>query len=91
MDGNVALTRGCAAYGLDGNSVPRSIVRDRAECLVQLLSAFRDIADFDDIHQAAERLDAVQTWIRREARDAAADPLFEDEYLATFNVAHASA
>lgn len=47
-------------------------VGNRSECLIQLLGAFHDIADFDDIHQAAERLDAVQAWISREARIAAA-------------------
>lgn len=50
----------------------------RAACLEQLLLAFRDIADRDDIHQAAERLALVQEWIRGEAKRAAADPIFAD-------------
>jgi hypothetical protein len=48
----------------------------RAFCLEQLLEAFRDIADRDDIHQAADRLCAVQAWIERETARAAADPIF---------------
>jgi hypothetical protein len=53
----------------------------RSQCLEQLLLAFRDIADRDDIHQAAERLAVVQRWIRAEAERAAADPIFA-EFLA---------
>ncbi|HTZ36734.1 MAG TPA: hypothetical protein VMB84_11955 [Stellaceae bacterium] len=55
----------------------------RADCLEQLLEAFVDIADRDDIHQAAERLARVQEWIRREAERAAADPLFAALRLAS--------
>lgn len=47
----------------------------RTECLEQILYAFRDIADRDDIHQAAERLALVQQWIETEAARAAADPV----------------
>jgi hypothetical protein len=50
----------------------------RAECLEQLLLAFRDIADRDDIHQAAARLVLVQQWIRDEGERAAADPIFAE-------------
>jgi hypothetical protein len=50
----------------------------RIECLEQILEAFRDIADRDDIHQAAHRLALAQEWIRSEARRAAADPIFVD-------------
>jgi hypothetical protein len=50
----------------------------RAECLEQLLLAFRDIADRDDIHQAAARLALVQQWIGAERERAAADPIFAD-------------
>jgi hypothetical protein len=46
------------------------------ECLEEILQAFRDIADHDDIHQAAERLASVQQWIEDEAERAAADPIF---------------
>jgi hypothetical protein len=56
---------------------------DRAECLEQLLEAFADIADRDDIHQAAERLAKVQEWIKRETAAAAADPLFAALWLAS--------
>lgn len=56
---------------------------DRAECLEELLEAFVDIADRDDIHQAAERLVRVQDWIRREAEAAAADPIFAALRLAS--------
>jgi len=49
-----------------------------ADCLEQLLEAFRDLADRDDIHQAAVRLALVQEWICNEARHAAADPIFAD-------------
>ena len=48
----------------------------RADCLEEILRAFRDIADRDDIHQAAHRLILVQEWIRNEAQRAAADPIF---------------
>lgn len=51
-------------------------VATQAECLEQLLEAFRDIADRDDIHQAADRLSRVQDWIRRATEIAAADPIF---------------
>jgi hypothetical protein len=51
-------------------------IAGEAECLEQILEAFRDIADRDDIHQAGARLALVQDWIRRETRRAAADPLF---------------
>jgi hypothetical protein len=50
----------------------------RTECLEQILCAFFDIADRDDIHQAAERLALVQRWIENETERAAADPLFAD-------------
>jgi hypothetical protein len=58
-------------------------VTARDECLEQLLEAFADIADRDDIHQAAERLSRVQDWIRREAERAAADPIFAALRLAS--------
>lgn len=48
----------------------------RAECLEQILCAFFDVADRDDIHQAAECLTLVQRWIENETERAAADPLF---------------
>ena len=50
----------------------------RAECLEQLLLAFRDIVDRDDIHQAAARLGLVQQWIHAEGNRAAADPIFAE-------------
>jgi hypothetical protein len=54
----------------------RKPLRTRLECLEQILRAFRDIADRDDIHQAADRL--AQDWVRDEAERAAADPVFVD-------------
>jgi hypothetical protein len=45
------------------------------------LCAFFDIADRDDIHQAAVRLGFVQKWIGVEASRAAADPVFADLLL----------
>ena len=56
---------------------------DRGFCLQQLLEAFADIAERDDIHQAAERLALVQDWITREAANAAADPIFASLRLAS--------
>ena len=53
-------------------------LRTRTECLQQILWAFGDIADRDDIHQAADRLALVQDWIQDEANRAAADPIFFD-------------
>jgi hypothetical protein len=65
----------------DGAMPPR--VNSEAECLEQILEAFRDIADRDDIHQAASRLTRVQDWIRRVAELAAADPIFSGLRLAS--------
>jgi len=67
-------------YDLDGlaEEVLRTPLRTRIECLQQILWAFRDIADRDDIHQAADRLALVQDWIKSEANRAAADPIFFD-------------
>jgi len=56
---------------------------DRDECLEQLLEAFADLAERDDIHQAAERLTKVQDWIKREAAAAADDPIFAALRLAS--------
>lgn len=58
-------------------------VSARDACLEDLLEAFADIAERDDIHQAAERLLRVQEWIRREAERAAADPIFAALRLAS--------
>ena len=65
-----------------GDAVPPAAL-SRSECLEQLLEAFVDIADRDDIHQAAERLARVQDWIRAEAEAAAADPIFAALRLAS--------
>jgi len=62
--------------GIDG-SLPAALATTAA-CLEQLLEAYRDIADLDDIHQAAQRLALVQEWIRSEAERTAADPIFLD-------------
>jgi hypothetical protein len=65
--------------GVARGPVPISLPpASRQECLEQILRAFLDIADLDDIHQAALRLDLVQRWIASEAARAAADPLFAD-------------
>ena len=63
-------------------AVPRN-APSREECLEQLLEAFVDIAERDDIHQAAERLARVQEWISAEAEAAAADPIFAAMRLAS--------
>jgi hypothetical protein len=67
-------------YDPDGlaEEILRTPLRTRIECLQQILWAFRDIADRDDIHQAADRLALVQEWIQDEANRAAADPIFFD-------------
>ena len=65
----------------DGGAPSR--VASEAECLEQILEAFRDIADRDDIHQAAARLERVQAWISRAAELAAADPIFAGLRLAS--------
>jgi predicted lipid-binding transport protein (Tim44 family) len=62
---------------------PPDFVATRAESLEQLLEAFRDIADRDDIHQAADRLILVLEWIGRDAASAAADPIFAPIRLAS--------
>src|SRR6202008_5053668 len=56
----------------------RGPIATRIDCLHQLLRAFSDIADRDDIHQVALRLASVQEWIRSEAARAAEDPIFGD-------------
>lgn len=66
---------GCRALPI-GEMPLGAAVTARDQCLEQLLEAFADIADRDDIHQAAERLARVQDWITREAEAAAADPIF---------------
>lgn len=55
----------------------------REDCLAHLLEAFADIAERDDIHQAAERLARVQDWIKTEAEAAADDPIFAALRLAS--------
>lgn len=67
---------GCRAAMPPVEMPATSAVTGRSDCLEQLLEAFADIADRDDIHQAAERLARVQDWIRGEAEAAAADPIF---------------
>jgi hypothetical protein len=67
----------CDPDGL-AEDVLRAPLRTTTECLQQILWAFRDIADRDDIHQAADRLAMVQDWIQNEASRAAADPIFLD-------------
>lgn len=59
------------------------VITTRQECLEQLLAAFVDISDRDDIHQAAARLGLVQEWIARDAACAAADPIFTSIRLAS--------
>jgi hypothetical protein len=56
---------------------------ERDRCLEELFAAIADIAERDDIHQAADRLSRVQDWIRQEAEWAAADPLFDVLRLAS--------
>lgn len=69
-------SRGCGRGG--GPGAPRPRNQNRADWLEQMLLAVCDIADRDDIHQAAARLALVQDWIRREAERAAADPVFAE-------------
>jgi hypothetical protein len=71
---------GCRGHG--GKASPGGRL-GRVDCLEQLLQAFYDIADRDDIHQAALRLALVQEWIRGEADGAAADPIFAGLSLAS--------
>jgi hypothetical protein len=49
----------------------------RDEYLDQLLEAFAEIADRDEILLAGKRLARVQEWIRREAERAAGNPTLE--------------
>jgi hypothetical protein len=67
-------------HDLEGRAerASRGRIANRIDCLDQLLRAFCDIADRDDIHQAALRLASVQEWIRSEAASAADDPIFVD-------------
>jgi hypothetical protein len=86
MAGKFGLGRRFPEIAPDNVAVQINPIRNRNDCLIQLRSAFQDIADFDDIHQAAERLDAVQAWISREALAAAADPIFDDGRNPKFDV-----
>ncbi len=61
-----------------GRRLALPLALSRAQCLEQILQAFCDIADRDDIHQAAARLARVQQWIEDEAERAAADPILAD-------------
>jgi hypothetical protein len=70
-----ARTTGWGGNGRTAGALPGR-KQAREGCLEQLLLAFDDIADRDDIHQAAQRLALVQAWIRDEAERAAADPIF---------------
>jgi hypothetical protein len=53
---------------------PPPAISTHDQCLEQLLQAFADLADREDIRQAAERLARVQEWIRHEAALASEDP-----------------
>lgn len=59
------------------------VIATTGACLEQLAAAFDDIAERDDIHQAAARLALVQDWIIRETAAAAADPIFAPVRLAS--------
>jgi hypothetical protein len=59
------------------DALPGSRV-SRTSCLAQLLLAYCDIAERDDIHEAARRLELVQQWIQDEAERAAHDPIFSE-------------
>jgi len=67
---------------IDGDVEADVVITTNQECLEQILAAFRDIAERDDIHQAALRLNLVQAWINREAAKAADDPVFRELELA---------
>jgi hypothetical protein len=67
-----------AAWSNGAAEAPTGRCVTRNECLGELLQAFYDLVDRDDIHEAARRLALVQQWIRDEARRAAADPIFAD-------------
>jgi len=79
QDGEVPAEVG---VGLAEDRIGEPAIVSRCDCLEQILEAFCDLADRDDIHQAAARLDLVQAWIKREAARAAADPVFRDPELA---------
>lgn len=59
-------------------SRPPGRLATRAQCVTQLALALSDLADRDDIHQAAIRLKLVQQWILDETARAACDPIFID-------------
>jgi hypothetical protein len=54
--------------------LPPEAISGRADCLEQLLLAFRDLADRDDIGQAAARLALVEKWIEQESRQSQETP-----------------
>src|ERR1700683_2721059 len=56
-------------------------ITSAADCLEQLLEAFSDIADRDDIRQGETRLALVQEWGGREAKKAAKTPTPSDAKL----------
>jgi hypothetical protein len=67
--------RGAGGPGTAGLAAPAC---SRAKCLDLLSLAFDDLADRDDIHQAAQRLRLVLGWIECEAERAAGDAIFSD-------------
>ncbi|MGA8756417.1 MAG: hypothetical protein WB611_08795 [Stellaceae bacterium] len=86
MGGPLSCRRNLSLRPAIDDSRIRSVARQpfattRTECLEQILHAFRDIADRDDIHQAAERLAFAQQWIENEAARAAADPVFVESSI----------
>ena len=60
-----------------------ALVVSHSDCLEQLLAAFCDIADLDDIHQAARRIALVQDWIERQTIAAAHDSILFPMRLAS--------
>jgi hypothetical protein len=62
---------------------PPPAISGREECLEQLLEAFADIADSDDVQQAAERLALVHEWIRHQAEQTATKPPSDTKRVAS--------
>jgi hypothetical protein len=51
-----------------------SMITNDEGCLEELLEAFADLADRDDICRASERLLHVQEWIKRQAQETTEKP-----------------
>jgi hypothetical protein len=68
------ILRRFPALGNHRPAAEDTMITNDEGCIEQLLEAFVDLADRDDIRRASERLLRVQEWIRRQAQETAEQP-----------------